>query len=196
MAHFPLFASKDFQGLSKGGKYGDVIEEIDWSVGKVVEAVEQQGFREKTLNIFTSDNGPWTMFGPCGGTAGPLRGEKVSSLEGRYRVPAIFNWPGKIEPKQVDGIGANLDLYATFASLIDRAEPMDAVGYLSQGLSGTLLEGSSSPRSEWLYLSATEAYRSGKYKIHFSSKDRGLILIQEGGCLQRNTICRFSSICL
>ena len=96
----------------------------------------------------------------------------------------------------MDGVGANLDLYATFASLIDRAEPMDAVGYLSQDLSGTLLEGSSSPRSEWLYLSATEAYRSGKYKIHFSSKDRGLILIQEGGCLQRNTIRRFSSICL
>ena len=66
MPHVPIFASKDFQGRSKGGKYGDVIEEIDWSVGKVVEAVEQQGIREKTLIIFTSDNGPWTMFGPGG----------------------------------------------------------------------------------------------------------------------------------
>ena len=117
-----------------------------------MEAVEQQGIREKTLIIYTSDNGPWTMFGPHGGTAGPLRGEKGTSWEGRYRVPAIFNWPGKIEPKQVDGSGANLDLYATFASLIDGAEPRDAAGYLSQDLSGTLLEGSSSPRSEWLYL--------------------------------------------
>ena len=63
--------------------------------------------------------------------------------------------------------------YATFASLIDGAEPRDAVGYLSQDLSGTLLEGSPSPRSEWLYLGVTEAYRSGKHKIHFSSKDRG-----------------------
>ena len=125
-----------------------------------------------------------------------MRGEKVTSLEGRYRVPAIFNGPGKIEPKQVDGIGAILDLYATFASRIDGGEPRDAAGYLSQDLSGTLLEGSSSPRSEWLYLVVTEAYRSGTYKIHFSSKDRGLILIQEGGCLQRNTIRRFSSICL
>jgi len=66
-----------------------------------------------------------------------------------------------------------LDLYATFASLIDGAEPSDAVGYLSQDLSSTLLEGSPSPRRDWLYLGVTEAYRMGKYKIHFSSKDRG-----------------------
>ena len=173
MPHVPIFASEAFQGQSDGGKYGDVIEEIDWSVGKVVEALEQQGIREKTLIIFTSDNGPWTMFGPHGGTAGPLRGEKGTSWEGGYRVPAIFNWPGMIEPKQVDGIGANLDLYATFASLVDGTEPSEAAGYISKDLSATLLEGSPSPRSDWLYLGVTEAYRLGKYKIHFSSKDRG-----------------------
>ena len=138
-----------------------------------MEALEQQGIRDKTLIIFTSDNGPWTMFGPHGGTAFPLRGEKGTSWEGGYRVPAIFNWPGMIEPKQVDGIGANLDLYATFASLIGGTEPGDALGYLSKDLSGTLLEGSPSPRSDWLYLGVTEAYRMGKYKIHFSSKDKG-----------------------
>ena len=173
MPHVPIFASRAFQRQSDGGKYGDVIEEIDWSVGRVVEALEHQGIRENTLIVFTSDNGPWTMFGPHGGTAHPLRGEKGTSWEGGYRVPAIFNWPGIIEPKQVSGIGANLDLYATFASLINGTEPSDAVGYLSQDLSATLLEGAPSPRSDWLYLGITEAYRMGKYKIHFSSKDSG-----------------------
>lgn len=173
MPHVPIFASQAFQGKSDGGNYGDVIEEIDWSVGQVVEALEREKIRENTLIVFTSDNGPWVMFGPHGGTAGPLRGEKGTSWEGGYRVPAIFNWPGAIKPKEVHGIGANLDLYATFANLVGGGEPADAPGYQSLDLSDTLLEGSPSPREEWLYLGVTQAYRLGKYKIHFSSKDRG-----------------------
>lgn len=173
MPHVPIFASAAFQGRSDGGAYGDVIEEIDWSVGQVVEALEREKLRENTLIIFTSDNGPWIMFGPHGGTAGPLRGEKGTSWEGGYRVPAIFNWPGAIAPKEVHGIGANLDLYATFASLVGGEEPSDAPGYWSMNLSETLLRGSPSPRKEWLYLGVSQAYRSGSYKIHFSSKDRG-----------------------
>ena len=173
MPHVPIFASEAFQGRSDGGPYGDVIEEIDWSVGQVVETLEREKLRENTLIIFTSDNGPWIMFGPHGGSARPLRGEKGTSWEGGYRVPAIFNWPGSIEPKEVHGIGANLDLYATFASLAGGEEPSDAPGYWSLDLSETLLRGSPSPRKDWLYLGVSEAYRSGNYKIHFSSKDRG-----------------------
>lgn len=150
MPHVPIFASQVFQGKSDGGNYGDVIEEIDWSVGQVVEALEREKIRENTLIVFTSDNGPWVMFGPHGGTAGPLRGEKGTSWEGGYRVPAIFNWPGAIKPKEVHGIGANLDLYATFANLVGGGEPADAPGYQSLDLSDTLLEGSPSPREEWL----------------------------------------------
>ena len=73
MPHAPVFASKNFQGTSDAGRYGDVIEEVDWSVGKVVAALKKAGVEENTLVVFTSDNGPWSMFGPHGGTAGPLR---------------------------------------------------------------------------------------------------------------------------
>ena len=118
MPHAPVFASERFQGRSEGGRYGDVIEEVDWSVGQVVKAIEDAGIKEKTLIVFTSDNGPWTMFGPHGGTATPLRGEKGTSWEGGYRVPGLFWWPGTIEPGVNDGLAANLDLYATFARLV------------------------------------------------------------------------------
>jgi len=94
-----------------------VIEEIDWSVGQVMAALKRSGIDEQTLVVFTSDNGPWTMFGPHGGTAKPLRGEKGTPWEGGYRVPGIFRWPGKITPGVVKGQAANLDLYATFAAL-------------------------------------------------------------------------------
>ena len=87
MPHAPVFASKDFQGRSASGRYGDVVEEVDWSVGQVMQALAEAGIDKNTLVVFTSDNGPWTMFGPHGGTAGPLRGEKGTAWEGGYRVP-------------------------------------------------------------------------------------------------------------
>ena len=123
MPHAPVFASPKFQGTSKGGRFGDVVEEIDWSVGQVVQAIKDKGIEENTLVIFTSDNGPWTMFGPHGGVTGPLRGEKGTSWEGRYRVPGIFRWPGKIKTAVVDGLAANLDLYATFSKLAGGSTP-------------------------------------------------------------------------
>ncbi|MEM7143905.1 MAG: sulfatase [Verrucomicrobiota bacterium] len=171
MPHAPVFASEEFQGRSGAGVYGDVIEEIDWSVGQVMEALETAGIAEETLVVFTSDNGPWTMFGPHGGTAEPLRGEKGTSWEGGFRVPGIFWWPGTIAPGEVDGIGANLDLYATFASLAGGADlPDDKAGYKSTDLSGVLLREEASPRTQWLF--GTSAFRSGKHKIHLSTKER------------------------
>lgn len=170
MPHAPVFASGKFQGTSDGGRYGDVVEEIDWSVGKVVAALKEAGVEKNTLVVFTSDNGPWSMFGPHGGTAGPLRGEKGTSWEGGYRVPGIFNWPDTIKPASIDGMAANLDLYATFAALTGGDEPTDKQGYISQNLSGVLLRQEESPRTQWLFTGGAEAFRSGQYKIHLSTK--------------------------
>jgi len=164
MPHVPIFPSEDFQGKSAGGTFGDVVEEIDWSVGKVMQAVADNGLENETLIIFTSDNGPWTVFGPHGGTAKPLRGEKSTSWEGGFRVPAIFRWPGKIQPGVVDDIGANLDLYATFSGLLGSDVPADKPGFLSLNLGPALFKGAPSPRRTWLY--SRGVFRSGSYKIH------------------------------
>ncbi len=171
MPHAPVFASKKFQGTSDGGRYGDVVEEIDWSVGQVVAALKEAGVEKNTLVVFTSDNGPWSMFGPHGGTALPLRGEKGTSWEGGYRVPGIFNWPDTIKPATINGMAANLDLYATFAALTGGDEPTDKQGYISQNLSGVLLRHEESPRTQWLFTGGgADAFRSGQYKIHLSTK--------------------------
>jgi arylsulfatase A len=171
MPHAPVFASQAFQGKSDGGRYGDVVEEIDWSVGKVVAALKEAGVDKNTLVVFTSDNGPWSMFGPHGGTAGPLRGEKGTSWEGGFRVPGIFNWPGEIKPSTIDGMAANLDLYATFAALAGGDEPADKPGYISTDMTGTLLREEASPRTQWLFTGGgADAFRSGKYKIHLATK--------------------------
>jgi len=173
MPHAPVFASEAFQGKSKGGRFGDTVEEIDWSVGEVMKALKASGIEEKTLVVFTSDNGPWSMFGPHGGTAKPLRGEKGTSWEGGYRVPGIFRWPGRIKPGTVKGLAANLDLYATFATLAGGDQPGELAGYISRDFSGALLGGEAPPRRQWLYQQGgTLAFRSGDYKIHLASKDR------------------------
>lgn len=176
MPHAPVFASQEFQGQSDGGRYGDVIEEIDWSVGQIMATIEDVGIDSKTLVVFTSDNGPWSMFGPHGGTAAPLRGEKGTAWEGGYRVPGIFRWPGRIKPAVIDGMAANLDLYATFARLASGSAPRHATttqqGYISRDLTETLLHEEVSPRRQWLYETGARAFRSGNYKIHITSKVR------------------------
>ena len=170
MPHAPVFAAPEFQGRSKGGRYGDVIEEIDWSVGEVMAAVKAKGIDDNTLIMFTSDNGPWTMFGPHGGTAKPLRGEKGTSWEGGFRVPGIFRWPGTIKPGVINDIAANLDLYATFANFANGKLPTGLPGYMSKDISGVLLRGEPSPRTQWYFAGQATAFRSGAYKIHLSTK--------------------------
>lgn len=168
MPHAPVFASPEFQGKSKGGRFGDVVEEIDWSVGEVMRTLRECALDEKTLVVFTSDNGPWSVFGPHGGTAAPLRGEKSTSWEGGFRVPAIFRWSGTIQPAVIDGMAANLDLYATFAKLIGGDEPTHQPGYQSMDLSDVLLHAAASPRTQWLF--GRTAFRSGNYKIHLATQ--------------------------
>jgi len=172
MPHAPIFASEKFQGRSRNGRFGDVVEEIDWSVGEVMRTIKECGIDQRTLVIFTSDNGPWTMFGPHGGTAYPLRGEKGTSWEGGFRVPGIFRWPGKIRPGVVEGMAANLDLYATFARLAGGELPKKLPGFISKDLTGTLLDGKPSPRQRWFMPGGSIAFRSGNYKIHTITKKR------------------------
>ena len=128
--HVPLYASDAFLGKSEGGLYGDVVEEIDWSVGEVLKAIKDAGVDENTLVVFTSDNGPWLRFGDHGGSAGPLRDGKGTTFEGGMRMPTIARWPGTIEAGRTDNrIAATLDFLPTFAELagatVPDARPMD-----------------------------------------------------------------------
>ena len=98
MPHVPLFVSDKFKGKSARGLYGDVIEEIDWSVGEILKTLNDEGLDDNTLVIFTSDNGPWLSYGSHSGEAHPLREGKGTALEGGVRVPCVMRWPGHIQP--------------------------------------------------------------------------------------------------
>lgn len=124
MPHVPLHVSSKFKGKSKQGLYGDVIEEIDWSVGEVLKALKRNGLDRKTLVIFTSDNGPWLSYGNHAGSAGPLREGKATCWEGGYREPCIMRWPGRIAAgTKCDTIAMTIDLFPTIAKLIGAELP-------------------------------------------------------------------------
>ena len=110
LPHVPLFASENFLGKSERGLYGDVIEEIDWSVGQILNSLKKEKLHKKTVVIFTSDNGPWALYKEHGGSAGLLYGAKGTGYEGGQRVPAIFWGPGKIKHAVVSRMGSTLDL--------------------------------------------------------------------------------------
>ena len=120
MPHIPLFVSEEFRGRSKTSLYVDVIEEIDWSVGEVLKALEKNNLDKNTVVVFTSDNGPWLLFKTHGGSAGPLRAGKGTTFEGGQRVPTVFWGPGIVSPGVIDQMGATLDLFPTFASLSEQ----------------------------------------------------------------------------
>ena len=116
MPHVPLFVSDRFRGKSQQGLYGDVLMEIDWSVGEVLKALDQHGLAENTLVIFTTDNGPWLSYGNHGGSAGPLREGKGTCWEGGTRVPCLMRWPGTIPAGVVnDAMLMTIDLLPTLA---------------------------------------------------------------------------------
>lgn len=164
MPHTPIFRSEAFAGRSLGGRYGDVIEELDWSVGEIARTLDKHALTGNTLILFTSDNGPWLTMNEHGGTAGLLRHGKGTTFEGGMRVPAIFSWPGRIQPGVVSGVGSALDIYATVARLAGLA-PKQTDGY---DLSPVLLRGEASPRQEIFYYRSGElrAYRKGAFKLH------------------------------
>jgi arylsulfatase A len=124
MPHVPLGVSKKFRGKTERGLYGDVIEEIDWSVGQILDALKQNGLDENTWVIFTSDNGPWLCYGNHAGSAKPLREGKGTNWEGGMREPCIMRWPGHI-PAGTDtwDMLMTIDLFPTIARLIGAELP-------------------------------------------------------------------------
>ena len=118
MPHVPLYVSDKFAGKSGAGLYGDVIQEIDWSVGEVLAALKKNGIDDKTLVIFTSDNGPWLSYGEHSGVAGPLREGKGTSWEGGTRVPCIARWPGNVPANSTtNAMLMTIDILPTLAAL-------------------------------------------------------------------------------
>ena len=101
MPHVPLFVSSKFAGKTKRGLFGDVLAEIDWSVGEILGALKKHGLEENTLVIFSSDNGPWLVYGDHAGSAKPLREGKATAFDGGVRVPFIARWPGRIPAGKV-----------------------------------------------------------------------------------------------
>ena len=168
MPHTPLFRSKDFEGRSLRGIFGDVVEEIDWSVGRVLDTLREEGIADNTLVLFTSDNGPWLIFREHGGSAGHLREGKGSTWEGGMREPALFWWPGRIKPGVVRDMGSTLDILPTVAGLAEATLPTDRAidGY---DLAPALLGRGKSAREEMFFYRGTRlfAVRSGPFKAHF-----------------------------
>ncbi|NQU85204.1 MAG: sulfatase [Mariniphaga sp.] len=171
LPHVPLFRSKKFEGKSIRGLYGDVIEEIDWSVGQILNSLKENGLDENTLVVFTSDNGPWLMFEDHGGSAGLLRDGKGSTFEGGMREPTIFLWKNQLHSGVVSDMGSTLDLLPTFCSLAGVELPKDRI-YDGNNLSTTLLKGKISPRNEMIYYRGQKIYaaRKGAFKAHFITK--------------------------
>ncbi len=169
MPHVPLFRSKDFEGHSRRGLYGDVVEEVDWSVGQILEAVRGSGLSKNTCVVFTSDNGPWLSQKDHGGSAGLLREGKGTTWEGGMREPTIMWWPETI-PAGVStaALGSTMDLMATFAALSGGKVPSDRQ-LDTFDLSPVFRGEKASPRESIFYYRAYElmAVRRGPWKVHY-----------------------------
>lgn len=175
MPHVPIAASNKFKGKSEQGVFGDVLMEIDWSVGQIMETLTKNGLAENTLVIFTSDNGPWLNFGNHAGSAGGLREGKGTSWEGGQRVPCIMKWPGHIPEGLVcNKIAATIDILPTLATITKAPLPahkIDGVNILP------LMTGdqNANPREVFLYYynaNCLEAIRKNQWKLVFPHPSR------------------------
>lgn len=168
LPHIPLFVSDDFKGKSKRGLYGDVIEEIDHGIGKILKTLQDEGLAENTIVVFTSDNGPWLPFKLNGGSAGILKAGKGTTWEGGMREPAIFWGPGLVKPGLITDLGTTMDLFATFSSMAKAELPDDRI-IDGVDLTTTLFQKKPSPRKKVFYYRGTELYaaRLGDFKAHF-----------------------------
>jgi arylsulfatase A len=172
MPHVPLFVSEKYAGKTRRGLFGDVVSEIDWSVGRILGALKEHGLDDRTLVVFTSDNGPWLSYGNHGGSARPLREGKGTAFEGGVREPFVARWPGHIPAGTVCREPAmTIDLLPTFASLAGAEVPRPAGRNIDGEDITPLLLGSPGARSPHESLNFywgrdLHAIRSGRWKLH------------------------------
>jgi len=169
--HLPLHAGEAFRGKSANGRYGDMVEEVDWSTGQILKTLKQFGIDERTMVVFTSDNG---STGRNGGSNAPLRGHKGQTLEGGHRVPCVARWPGHIPAgRTCDELASTVDMLPTIAGLSGGAVPTDRV--IDGRDIWPLLSarpGAKTPHEVFYYyqVDQLQAVRSGKWKLHLPLK--------------------------
>ena len=174
MPHRPLFISDDFKEKSKGGIYGDIIQQIDWSVGEIKKALKENGLEENTFILYTSDNGP---AGGAGGSAGPLKGTKFSTWEGGQRIPAIISYPAIIKAGQtIDQLCSTVDMFQTISSIVGANLP-EGRTYDGYDLSPLLRNDvTKSPRNEFFFYNANsseiDGVRLGNWKFLYKGDRR------------------------
>ena len=175
--HVPIFPGERFRGKSDNGRFGDWVEEVDWSMGRILDTVRAEGLAENTLVIFTSDNGPWTVKGKDGGSAGPLRGSKGSTWEGGVRVPTLAWWPGHVPAGSAcDAMAGTIDLLPTFVSLAGGEVPSEPV-VDGRDITGLLMGTSREPAREAHYYfqgQTLQAVRSGRWKLAVAPQPVGM----------------------
>ena len=185
MPHIPLASTPKFRGKSAGGFYGDTIEEIDWSVGQVLDTLRKHELQGDTWVVYASDNGPWKLKNGHGGSAVPLRGYKFSTYEGGMRVPCIMWWPGTISANTVcDEIASTIDLLPTIANITGAKLPMNRV-IDGKNIAALVRDepDAKSPHDAYYYYRGKrlESVRSGKWKLRRSApkkKDPSKITIE------------------
>jgi arylsulfatase A-like enzyme len=170
--HVPLYASEQFEGRSARGLYGDVVEEIDWSVGQILSTLRERDRAENTLVVFTSDNGPWLIMDEEGGTSGLLRGGKGSTWEGGMRVPTLAWWPGTIEGGTTsDAVGSTMDLFPTALELAGAEVPDDRT-IDGESLLPVFLNPDAAGRDHVFFYRGDQVFavRMGPWKAHFRTQ--------------------------
>jgi arylsulfatase A len=174
MPHVPLHVSSKYKGKTSRGLYGDVMEEIDWSAGQIMDAIKRDGLDDNTVVIVTSDNGPWLLYGNHAGSAGPLREGKFTTFDGGVRECCIMRWPGKIPAARVcTEMAWSMDLLPTLAKLAGTSAPTDRIidgKDIWPLMSGQ--EGAKAPHDAYFYYNNYElqAIRSGPWKLHMPHK--------------------------
>ena len=175
--HVPLYVSEKFKGKSERGLYGDVIMEIDWSTGQIIETLEELGLDENTLVIFTSDNGPWLNYGDHAGCAYPLREGKGTALEGGQREPCIIKFPGKIKPGRVIDVPMMaIDILPTIAELTGSQLPVNKIDgkNIWNVWTGDSIKGPQEAYYFYYHVNELHGVRYNNWKMYFPHRYRTL----------------------